>query len=272
MRKSAWLMMLFFLSSCALPFSSQQAAPELVIPTTTALVTGLQEPVVAIPTQEPQPAVECPECHEIPPEYLNCESALSNCVDTVNTLSPVITQMAATIEVMAASGIEAMPNMTETAAVAEAMPTPTATASPDALLPTLTVDALPPTPAGFATYRADAVVYKQNFAYPDKGCNWLGIAGQVLGASGNPTLNLVVVAEGELQGQKVLQLDITGLHNAYGPGGYELTLGSQVVASSNMIFVTIYNLEGEALTSSIPIVTRADCQQNLLILNFQQSP
>ena len=72
----------------------------------------------------------------------------------------------------------------------------------------------------------------------------MGVAGQVLDGSGNPVTNLVVIANGVLQGSEVLQVDITGLHDVYGPGGYEIELGNSVVATSNMIYITVYDLDG----------------------------
>jgi len=152
------------------------------------------------------------------------------------------------------------------------MPVLTATIDLQAVgMPTATLAPVPPLPEEGMRYRADAVTYKKNFAHPDRGCNWMGVAGQVLDGAGNPVTNLVVIAEGVLQGETLLRVDMTGLHGAYGPGGYEVELGNSVVATNNMIYITVHDLDGNVLSSPVSIATRADCNQNLLILNFQQA-
>lgn len=283
MRKSAWFIVLLFLSACSLPFSQQVVAPtqallptavveEIVLPDAAVAVTPAENE--AMPSgEEPLAAANCPDCADCDGDLKDCQAAA--------------TEMAATIVAYEAFGVETIP---ETAATATpdmsggmppltptpdnqaGMPTFTATIDPQAgALPTATLDAVPPLPEDGVHYPADAVTYKKNFAHPDKGCNWLGVAGQVLDGSGNPMTNLVVVAEGVIQGEEIMQVDITGLHDAYGPGGYEIELSSSVVATTNMIYIRVYDLDGSALSSPVSIATRADCNQNLLILNFQQA-
>ncbi len=281
MRKFASLLVLLLLSSCTLPFAQQPAAPtQALIPTAVQAVEmvellATEESVAA--ADEAMPVDTCPTC---PPENAGCQDDLENC-------QAAATEMAATIIAFEAFGGEdeldliatatpdmsgGMPPLTPTPDAAGGMPALTATSDPQAVgLPTATIEAVPAMPAEGVRYRADAVVYKKNFAHPDKGCNWMGVAGQVLDGSGNPVTNLVVIANGVLQGSEVLQVDITGLHDVYGPGGYEIELGNSVVATSNMIYITVYDLDGAVLSSPTSIVTRADCNQNLLILNFQQS-
>ena len=49
-----------------------------------------------------------------------------------------------------------------------------------------------------------------NFAYPQKGCDWIGAAGQIFGADGKPQINLIVVVSGIYGGQTIDALGITG--------------------------------------------------------------
>jgi len=269
MRKSAWFIVLLLLSACSLPFTQQSAAPTQALLPTAVQDAALGEPAVAVTpaADEAMPSAEevlaaatCPDCRE--------------CEDDLDACQAAATEMAATIVAFEAFGAEAMPEVAATATPDNqaGMSTLTATIDPQSGgLPTATLDAVPPLPEDRVHYRADAVTYKKNFAHPDRGCNWLGVAGQVLDGSGNPVTNLVVVAEGVLQGEEVMEVDITGLHDAYGPGGYEIELSNSVVATTNMIYITIYDLDGSVLSSSVSIATRADCNQNLLILNFQQA-
>jgi len=212
------------------------------------------------------------------------------CQGELEACQAAATQMAATIVAYEAfGGAEAITESTGGAATATPdmsggmpllTPTPDAQAGVPALMPTTdaqsagmptaTLEAVPAEPGEGVRYRAEAVVYKKNFAHPDKGCNWMGVAGQVLDVNGLPVKNIVVVAEGVLQGADILQVDITGVHGAYGPAGYEIELGSAVISTTNMVYVTLYDLDGTKLSSPVPIATRADCNQNLLILNFEQ--
>lgn len=261
MRKPAWLLLTFIcLSACGLPFNLMQSSE------TVAEIVPLTETLQAVSVEEALAVEACPACP-------TCGPAIAECSEMAEDMSPLVTEMAATIEAYRSELdiMAAMPPMPEPVLADGGMPALTATAdtgNPLAALP----EAMPGVLQSGGKYRSTEVTYKQNFAHPDKGCNWMGIAGQVLDGSGLPVKNLVVVAEGVLLGQEVREIDLTGLHTAYGPGGYELEIGSQVVASANMIYVTVFDLEGNALSSPVSITTRADCKQNLLVLNFQQMP
>jgi len=283
MRKSAWLVVLLLLSACSVPFLSSPAAPtqELVVPTMAMLPLDTVETAVAVTpvTDEAMPVAD----EAMPVGDALCQGELEAC-------QAAATQMAATIVAYEAfGGAEAITESTGGAATATPdmsggmpllTPTPDAQAGVPALMPTTdaqsagmptaTLEAVPAEPGEGVRYRAEAVVYKKNFAHPDKGCNWMGVAGQVLDVNGLPVKNIVVVAEGVLQGADILQVDITGVHGAYGPAGYEIELGSAVISTTNMVYVTLYDLDGTKLSSPVPIATRADCNQNLLILNFEQ--
>ncbi len=279
MRKFASLLVLLVLSACSLPFAQQPAAPtQAIIPTVAEDAVQVEAPeAVSLVEEEGMPVETCPVCSS---ESEGCEDALETC-------QAAATEMAATIIAFEAFGGESevdlaatatpdmsggMPPLTATPDGQGGLPTQTATSGLQAGgMPTATLNPVPPLPENGVLYRADAVTYKKNFAHPDRGCNWMGVAGQVLDSSGNPMINLVVVAEGVLQGKELLQVDITGLHDAYGPGGYEIALSDSAIATTNMVFVTVYDLDGSVLSSPVSIATRADCNQNLLILNFQQA-
>jgi hypothetical protein len=112
-------------------------------------------------------------------------------------------------------------------------------------------------------------VYAQNFAHPEKGCNWMGAAGQVFDKNGKPVTNLIVSVAGTLPTSSVDMLGLTGLAITYGGGGYEIVLSNQVVASSGSLFISVYDLAGNALTDAFPFNTVADCKKNLIIMNFK---
>ena len=289
MRKLSSLLVVILLTACSIPFAQQPAAPTQALIPTTDLETILPEPAVAVTlaAEEAMPVGD----EDIPVDTCpTCSVENTGCQDDLESCQAAATEMAATIIAFQAFGGESesglaaevtatpdmsggMPPLTATPDLQAGMPPLTATIDPLAVgMPTATLEAVPAIPEEGIRYRAEAVVYKKNFAHPDKGCNWMGVAGQVLDSSGNPVKNLVVIAEGVLQGNDLLQVDITGLHDAYGPGGYEIELGSSAVATTNMIYITIYDLDGNVLSSPVSIATRADCNQNVLILNFQQAP
>ncbi len=116
----------------------------------------------------------------------------------------------------------------------------------------------------------DTPVYLPNFGHPAAGNNWLGVAGQVFSKSGLPVNNIVVVVEGTLNGQAIDELSLTGISSIYGAGGYEIVLGSQPIASSGTLSITLYNLAGQALTDPLYFNTYADPLKNLVLINFQE--
>lgn len=118
--------------------------------------------------------------------------------------------------------------------------------------------------------QANSPAYTQNFAHPDLECKWLGVAGQVFSKTGEPVTNLVVVAEGFLNDKALDQVALTGLSTAYGPAGYELTLSDTAVASTNSVFVSLYDLAGNELSYPVKLDTFTDCSKNLVLVNFME--
>ena len=141
--------------------------------------------------------------------------------------------------------------------------TPTKTATPTKT-PTPT-----PTPYPYIL-QSGAPVYLANFGYPDAGCNWLGVAGQVFGASGKPLINTVVWVRGTIQNQAIEKVVLTGTSegNKYGPGGYEAFLSGTAIDTSGIFSIQILDLDGNILSDRIYFDTSSACTENLIILNF----
>ena len=97
----------------------------------------------------------------------------------------------------------------------------------------------------------------------------MGAAGQVFDKNGKAVTNLVVSIAGNLPSTSVDMLGLTGLAKAYGDGGYEIVVSNSVVASTGTLFISFYDLSGNALTDAIPFNTKADCKKNLIIMNFK---
>ena len=116
------------------------------------------------------------------------------------------------------------------------------------------------------TMQNDQPTYVKNFANT-AGCGWMGIAGQVFDLNGNTMLNLLVHIEGG-----GLNYDaITGAKKDYGPGGYELYLGNQAKDTTDVFRVQLRSAQGQPLSDVYVIRTFADCNKNLILVNFVQN-
>lgn len=108
--------------------------------------------------------------------------------------------------------------------------------------------------------------YLQNFAN-NAGCNWLGIAGEVLDLQGNP------VPAGQYRvhvwGSGIDERPVVGSAPAYSPAGYEqFVFDAPVVRDYNLQLETV---NGTAVSQVYQVQTRASCNQNLLLFNFIQN-
>jgi hypothetical protein len=115
-------------------------------------------------------------------------------------------------------------------------------------------------------------VYIKNFNHPDSGCNWLGVAGQVFNVNGKPLENLVVVIKGKL-GEKIINsVMLTGLEEAkaYGPGGYEIFLYDRAIGSTKTLVIYVNDLQGNLLSPITQFDSVADCNKNIIIINFNE--
>ncbi|WP_152031748.1 hypothetical protein [Longilinea arvoryzae] len=138
-------------------------------------------------------------------------------------------------------------------------PTPTAT-RPPTFTPTPTV---PPKP--FAL-QPGAMIPLPAFSHASAGCTWMGVAGQVIGEDGQPVTNLVVTVIGTQNGAPAEWMGYTGSATVYGAGGFEIQLAGQAAAAKYTI--QLFDLNGNPLSEVFPFTTSADCQQNLMMINF----
>jgi hypothetical protein len=99
------------------------------------------------------------------------------------------------------------------------------------------------------------------------GCNWMGIAGQVFNMSGQAVIGLLV----HLEGGGLNYDSLTGSKTFYGSGGYELYLNDHVVQTTNIYRVQLRNQGGAPLSDTYVINTFADCNKNLILVNFLQN-
>ena len=196
--------------------------------------------------------------------YLILEPTPTSSVPATDTATPVTPVKetdtpvrTATSENTATAAETLTPSFTPTKTLTA---TPAKTATP--------VDTATPMPY---TLQVEAPVYIKNFVHIDAGCDWLGVAGQVFDANGDPVLNLVLVAAGTLNGKAINLTAVTGIPEAdvYGPGGYEIQLAGEALASSQDLNIQVFDLQGNALSEAYVFDTYADCTRNLAIINFK---
>lgn len=109
--------------------------------------------------------------------------------------------------------------------------------------------------------------------HPDLGCNWMGVAGQVIDLNGSPVQGLIVEVGGTLGGERIGNptiLQATGLATAYGDAGYEVKLADEPVESNGSLWVQVLDQAGLPLSEKIYFYTFSDCDQNLIVIYFKQ--
>ena len=175
------------------------------------------------------------------------------------TLTPIASPTNTSIPTKTATSAPSPTNTSVPTKTATSKPSPTATF-------TLTPTALP------YSLQPGTPAYIKNFAYPAKGCNWIGAAGQVFGADGKPQLNLVVVVKGVYGGKPIEMIGVSGTiaGDIYGPGGFEVQIGSTPLPTKGQLSIQVFDLEGNPLTDAVVFDTYSDCGRNLIIVNFSR--
>jgi hypothetical protein len=98
----------------------------------------------------------------------------------------------------------------------------------------------------------------------------VGVAGQVFDENQQPLEGAVVLVKGTFNGKPVDTMVLSGLaKDFYGPGGFEVQLGDQSADSTGVLTIQLVNDKFEPLSEAFPLTTYNDCQQNLILLNFQ---
>lgn len=146
-------------------------------------------------------------------------------------------------------------------------PTPTATptftpspsASPAPFGPSPT-----PTPVLPFILQPGTPLLRSNFANAE-GCEWEGIAGQVVNTMGDPVLGIRVMVSGDTFETQTVE---SGTNDDYGPSGWEVAVSTQ--PDNGWFWVMLMAEDGAPLSPVAEIVFPAACQQNLALVNFVQ--
>ena len=112
-------------------------------------------------------------------------------------------------------------------------------------------------------------VWRSNIIYPEKGCNWMSVVGQVFDQDGNPVKSLIVLIKGVIANQPVEVIGMTGAASAYKPyGAYETTISDKPFDSDGNFTITLFDINWKQLSDSFPFKTLSKCDTNLIIINF----
>jgi hypothetical protein len=157
--------------------------------------------------------------------------------------------------------VPTFPSRTPTAT---STPTPTNTATATPLGPTATPA---PTKSAFPFTKSDiSPFYLQNYAN-NAGCNWLGIAGEVLDLSRNPVP--VGSYKVHVWGSGIDKRLSVGSAPTYSPSGWEqFVFDAPAVRDFNL---QLESSSGTAVSQVYTVQTRASCNENLLRFDFVQN-
>ena len=189
------------------------------------------------------------------------------------TVSPTATETQTSTPIPSDTPVPPTPTFTATLEdtttfTPSVVPSETSTPSADQAAAKILGVAVNELPSRFFVVQADTPVGMPNWANAEEDCNWMGVAGQVFNLQGEPEINLVIEADGMLEGEPVIGLALTGLESVYGPGGYEIVLSDHPVATKNEIWLQVKDDNGEKLSYPIYFETFNDCNQNLILLNL----
>ncbi len=107
--------------------------------------------------------------------------------------------------------------------------------------------------------------------HPEKACNWLGVAGKVLGIDGKPVLFMEVLLGGTLDGKTINYVILSGNALAYGPSGFEQALSDHPIASTHTLWIQLLDNTAKPLTEKIFFDTYSTCTQNLVMAVFTKN-
>ena len=122
----------------------------------------------------------------------------------------------------------------------------------------------------FVLHPGDPVAIN-NIGHQELGCNWMGVAGRAFDLSGAPIeQGLFVQLVGTLNGEEIEMLGMLGMVATYGPGSYEFVLGETPIDSTQQLYVQLFDQAMLPLSEQIYFDTFADCDKNLILINFNQ--
>jgi len=169
--------------------------------------------------------------------------------------------------------------------IASQTPEPTTTYSPTVLMNTLPGPSSTPAINVYDIFATLTATAHSDYPYglkampsaiqafhlpPEKVCNWSGVGGQAIDIQNRPATGILVQLGGYLSRIYFNQTSLTGTALQYGPAGYEFTLGEELRASKNGLWVQLVEQSRNPLSEKVYFDTFTDCNKNLILINFKQ--
>lgn len=107
-------------------------------------------------------------------------------------------------------------------------------------------------------------------AIPDHESCKLWVAGQSYDLQGAPMVGITVMLGGNMKGKTLYQLSLTGTSLQFGQAGYEFTIADAPLDTKDSVWVQLFDQALIPLSGRVYFNTSADCQKNLILVNFKQ--
>ncbi len=118
---------------------------------------------------------------------------------------------------------------------------------------------------------AAAVDYIASTIYhPDAGCNWMGVAGQVVDKNNSPILYLTIHLGGTVGDQAVDYLSLSGTAPTFGQSGFEFVPGNKPMASTQTLWIQLLDQQNLPFSDKIYLDTFEECDKNLIMVRFKK--
>jgi len=103
------------------------------------------------------------------------------------------------------------------------------------------------------------------------GCNWMGVAGRIVDIQNVPiSVGMIIQLRGMLLDKPINLIGLSGTFKEYGESGFEFTLADAPVATWQSLSIQLLDQAGLPLSDEIFFNTSANCQENLILINFKQ--
>lgn len=116
--------------------------------------------------------------------------------------------------------------------------------------------------------------YLPNIFHAELGCNWFGVGGQTISLNSAPVTGVVINLGGELAGETLDLVTITGIASLYGAAGYEFDLTEYVdgpVATTQSLWIQVLDQAGMPLSDKIYFDTFEDCEKSTIVIYMKQT-
>ena len=104
--------------------------------------------------------------------------------------------------------------------------------------------------------------------YPNAECSWMGVAGLVNDARGDPIIGLYVQVGNFPDGE--IRETLTGLFPIYGESGYEITIARPVIEIPQPLWIQLLNESHVPVSEKVYFKPSNSCERSLILINFKR--